>query len=126
MAEPGAYADAFRDYFPPRLQPGREYGSPDLDPYWYEDFVSGDEILVPEGHYFVMGDNRDNSSDSRYWGFVPTDDVVGKALLIYWSYETDSDDYRQTGVGNRLQQVADLATNFFRKTRWSRTFQIIR
>jgi signal peptidase I len=125
IAPPGAYTDPFRDFFPPRPHPGRRYGSPDQDPYWYEDFLSGDQILVPEGHYFVMGDNRDNSSDSRYWGFVPTDDVVGKALLIYWSYETDSEEYRRTGVGSRLQQIADLATNFFRKTRWSRTFQII-
>jgi signal peptidase I len=127
IAEPGSFADPFRDYFPPRPTEGRRYGSADLDPYWYEDFLSGgDQIRVPEGHYFVMGDNRDNSSDSRYWGFVPTDDIVGKALLIYWSYETDSEEYRQTGVGNRLQQIMDLATNFFRKTRWARTFQIIR
>jgi signal peptidase I len=122
----GGYQDPFRDYFPPRPHPGYRYGSAEQDPYWYEDFLDGDEILVPEGHYFVMGDNRDNSSDSRYWGFVPTDDVVGKALLIYWSYETDSEEYRQTGVGNLFQQLGDLATNFFRKTRWQRTFQIIR
>jgi len=126
IAPPGAYADPFRDFFPPRPHPGRRYGSPEQDPYWYEDFLSGDEILVPEGHYFVMGDNRDNSSDSRYWGFVPTDNIVGRALLIYWSYETDSEEYRQTGMENRFEQIFDLVTNFFRKTRWDRTFQVIR
>jgi signal peptidase I len=125
-AAPGAYADPFRDFFPPRPHPGRSFGSPELDPYWYLDFLSGEEILIPQGYYFVMGDNRDNSSDSRYWGFVPADNIVGKALLIYWSYETESEDYRQTGVGSRLQQVFDLVTNFFRKTRWDRTFQVIR
>lgn len=126
IAPEGAYRDPFRDDFPPPPHPGLRYGSAEQDPYWYEDFLSGDEILIPEGHYFVMGDNRDNSSDSRYWGFVPTDEIVGRALLIYWSYETDSEEYRQTGVGNLFQQLGDLATNFFRKTRWDRTFQIIR
>jgi len=73
-----------------------------------------------------MGDNRDNSADSRYWGFVPRALIVGKGLIIYWSYETDSDEYRRTEVRDRVQQITDLATNFFTKTRWSRTFKIIR
>ena len=97
----------------------------DQDPYWYEDYMVEDEILVPAGHYFAMGDNRDNSSDSRYWGFVPASDIVGKALVIYWSYETDTDDYLQTAVGDRLGQIVELGTNFFTKTRWDRTFMII-
>ena len=83
-------------------------------------------VTVPSGHYFMMGDNRDNSSDSRYWGFVPREFIVGKALIIYWSYETDSDEYRRTDVVDRLQQITDLVSNFFTKTRWSRTFKIIR
>ena len=124
---PGAYADPFRDYFPPRPHPNRRYGGVDQDPYWYEDFVDEDQILVPEGHYFAMGDNRDNSSDSRYWGFVPRSDIVGRALLVYWSYETDSGDYlQQPAASDRLQQILDLGLNFFRKTRWERTFMIIR
>lgn len=122
---PGSYVDPFRDYFPPRPHARRDYVASDQDPYWYEDFMDGGEILVPPGHYFAMGDNRDNSSDSRYWGFVPIENIVGRALIIYWSYETDSEDYRQTAVRDRFQQVLDLATNFFRKTRWHRTFQII-
>jgi len=123
---PGAYADPFRDFFPPRPHPGRRYGGVDQNPYWYEDYVVDDQIVVPEGHYFAMGDNRDNSSDSRYWGFVPRQEVVGKALVIYWSYETDSDEYLRTAAGDRIQQIVDLGSNFFSKTRWSRTFKIIR
>jgi signal peptidase I len=124
---PGSYADPFRDFFPPKPHPGRMYRSlDDEDPYWYEDFSKDGEIVVPPGHYFAMGDNRDNSADSRYWGFVPRDLIVGKALIIYWSYETDSDEYRRTDVSDRVQQFTDLFTNFFTKTRWSRTLKIIR
>jgi signal peptidase I len=81
---------------------------------------------VPPNQYFAMGDNRDNSADSRYWGFVPREFIVGKALIIYWSYETDSDEYRRTDVVDRVQQITDLVTNFFTKTRWARSFRIIR
>ena len=124
---PGSYADPFRDFFPPKPHPGRMYRSlEDDDPYWYEDFSKNGEVIVPEGHYFAMGDNRDNSADSRYWGFVPRSLIVGKALIIYWSYETDSDEYRRTEVSDRVQQFTDLFTNFFTKTRWSRTLKIIR
>jgi signal peptidase I len=81
---------------------------------------------VPDGQYFAMGDNRDNSQDSRFWGFVPRDHIIGKALAIYWSYETPRDEYLQTGVGDRLKQFADVFLNFFTKTRWRRTLKVIR
>ena len=64
-------------------------------PEWMEDYknyVKNGEIVVPEGRYFVMGDNRDMSSDSRYWGFVPRENIVGKPLLLYWSFESTSED----------------------------------
>jgi signal peptidase I len=93
---------------------------------WYEPFREGTEIVVPEGKYFAMGDNRDNSEDSRYWGFVPRELIVGKALIVYWSYESDSEAYGQTKAGDVARQTLDLVTNFFGKTRWSRTFKIIR
>jgi signal peptidase I len=114
---------AYRVNFPPTP------GDPayDLDGInWYPAFLKGNEVVVPPNYYFAMGDNRDNSQDSRYWGFVPRELIVGKALIIYWSYESDSDAYRRTEVTDRLHQVFDLVTNFFRKTRWSRTLRIIR
>ena len=93
---------------------------------WYEQFRQGKDVVVPEGKYFAMGDNRDNSADSRFWGFVPRELVVGKALIIYWSYTSDPEAYRQTEVRDRVGQAFDLVTNFFTKTRWSRTFKMIR
>jgi signal peptidase I len=81
---------------------------------------------VPEGQYFAMGDNRDNSQDSRFWGFVPRDHIIGKALAIYWSYETPRDEYLQTSLPDRLKQFVDVFLNFVTKTRWRRTLKVIR
>jgi signal peptidase I len=125
-APPGSYADPIRDFFPPKPQPRNSFHGSDEDPYWYDDYVKDGEIVVPPNHYFAMGDNRDNSADSRYWGFVPRELIVGKGLIIYWSYETDSDEYRRTDVVDRVQQIIDLVSNCFTKTRWSRSFRIIR
>jgi len=83
-------------------------------------------ITVAPESYFAMGDNRDNSQDSRYWGFVPRGHMIGRALVIYWSYETPRDEYLQTSVGDRLRQFTDVFLNFFTKTRWNRTLRIIR
>jgi signal peptidase I len=82
--------------------------------------------VIPQGHYFAMGDNRDNSADSRSWGFVPRDYILGKALVIYWSFETPRDEYLRTGLWDRMKQYFDVIANFFTKTRWKRTFNIIR
>jgi signal peptidase I len=86
---------------------------------------SGDNYgpkVVPEGELFVMGDNRDNSADSRYWGFLPRDQVKGRALLVYWSYEASKEEYRQTGILNWIWSTLSA----FGKTRWSRFFHLIR
>jgi len=80
---------------------------------------------VKQGEYFAMGDNRDNSQDSRFWGSVPRDYLLGKALVIYWSFETPRDEYLQTSVPDRIKQLTDVIINFFAKTRWRRTFKII-
>jgi signal peptidase I len=82
-------------------------------------------VTVPSDHYFVMGDNRDNSQDSRYWGFLPRDYVKGKALMIYWSYEAGRDDYSQDGFGATLKRMFSVVTHFFTRTRWERLFHQI-
>jgi signal peptidase I len=83
-------------------------------------------VTVPADQYFVMGDNRDNSQDSRYWGFLPRHYVKGKALLIYWSYESGREDYLDEGLGATLKRIGSVVTHFFTKTRWERLFNQIR
>jgi signal peptidase I len=76
-------------------------------------------VRVPGDQYFVMGDNRDNSQDSRYWGFLPRSYIKGRALMIYWSYDAGPDQYSQDGTITRLVSVI---THFFTRTRWERIF----
>ena len=90
-----------------------------------QDVVSG-EIVVPPHEYFAMGDNRDNSSDSRYWGFVPRENIIGKPLLIYWSYRAPEEDLTGNSARSLFSHFSDVAQHFFTRTRWERSFQIIR
>jgi signal peptidase I len=84
------------------------------------------EIVVPPNNYFAMGDNRDNSSDSRYWGFVPRENIVGKPILVYWSYDSSTQNLSGESIGSLLTHFIDLGQNFFTKTRWERTFRLVR
>jgi len=83
-------------------------------------------VTVPPDHYFMMGDNRDNSQDSRYWGFLPRDYIKGKALFIYWSYEADREDYEDESAGATAKGMASVFVHFFTKTRWDRMLHQIR
>jgi len=84
-------------------------------------------VRVPADQYFVMGDNRDNSQDSRYWGFLPRENVKGKALIIYWSYESGSDEYQDAqGFGATVRSVGSAFAGIFTRTRWDRMLRLIR
>ncbi len=82
-------------------------------------------VTVPPGHLFMMGDNRDNSQDSRYWGFLPLSHVKGRAFLIYWSYESTTSEELVEGLGARLEQLGSVAVHFVTRTRWLRMFSAI-
>jgi signal peptidase I len=73
----------------------------------------------------MMGDNRDNSEDSRYWGFLPRHYVKGKAVMIYWSYEAEHEVHRETGLVGALRRLGSVAAHFFTRTRWERLFNQI-
>ena len=116
----------YRDNFP-AVSPENSSVSP--SPEWQvsmRQYVQGDDIVVPPDSYFMMGDNRDVSYDSRYWGFVPKDNVIGRPMFIYWSFETPPDQYKRTSAGDRIGFLAHVIIHFFDETRWRRTLRIVR
>jgi signal peptidase I len=116
----------YRDNFP-ALPPSEMYGVHNEN--WQREFrsyVEGDDIVVPPNSYFAMGDNRDVSYDSRYWGFIPRANIIGRPMFIYWSFITPPDQYQMRSIGDRLGFLAHIIIHFFDQTLWSRTFRIVK
>jgi len=113
------YLDSYRDTFPSEPNTRLDEGGRTM----LEKHLVGNEVVVPDNAYFAMGDNRDQSLDSRYWGFVPRENIIGKPLIIYWSYDAPTERLQSSTPG--WDHIQDLATNFFSKTRWKRTFHLI-
>ena len=114
----------FRDEFPRLNLP---YG---IEAAWWlemQKLVEDGQLIVPSGHYFVMGDNRDDSSDSRYWGFVPQENIIGRPLIIYWSLNSFGQGLPQSSsAGGKIFRFIYGALHIFQITRWDRTLRVVR
>ncbi len=115
--------DAYRDEFPN----GRGAGGGDVQARWWSQmrqFVHGGELVVPLGMYFAMGDNRDESLDSRYWGFVPRENIVGRPLVIYWSM--DQAILENAGFTDRLVRLGYFIAHLPQEARWNRALRLVK
>lgn len=118
-------ADSYRNNFP-AVPPSDNDG---LSVNWMVDLAShvqGDDLVVPPDSYFAMGDHRGVSLDSRYWGFIPKENVIGRPMFVYWSFQTPDHQYLKTGWGDRLMFLGKIVIHFFDQTRWRRTLQVVR
>jgi signal peptidase I len=87
--------------------------------------VNGD-LVVPPGAVFAMGDNRTESLDGRFWGFVPRENIVGRPMFVYWSFETPANQIDKTSIADRIAFMGHVLLHIFDETRWSRTFHVVR
>ena len=112
----------------PLDEPYVHFLSPPSGPSEFHEVTSFDvrerygPVTVPPDHYFMMGDNRDNSQDSRYWGFLPRENIKGKSLVIYWSYQAEREDYQDESAGATVKGLVSVFAHFFTRTRWDRMF----
>lgn len=127
-SDDGSYEHAYlpyRDDFPavaasPEMQ---------LTEIWRQELpgdIQNGDLVVPPGKVFAMGDNRTESLDSRFWGFVPQENIMGRPMFVYWSFKTPANQEDKTSMGERLSFIFHVAIHFFDGTRWNRTFHVIR
>ena len=119
----------FLDEFPseaPVSTPDPNLGTPEAWAIDFPNHIEDGDLVVPPGFYFMLGDNRHDSLDSRYWGFVPRENIMGRPLFNYWSFETPDRQLEQPGIGHSLAWMGHVALHFFTETRWSRTFHRVR
>ncbi len=115
----------FRDDFP-AVPASQGY---DLTATWANDLpqhIVGEDLVVPPGQYFAMGDNRPYSLDSRFWGFVPRENIVGRPLFVYWSFITGEEQIDKTSASERAAWFGHIILHFFDQTRWRRTLHLVR
>jgi signal peptidase I len=120
--EPAA-PNPFRDNFPARV-----YTDPNIDPTWWRQLQSltqNGELVVPQGEFFMLGDNRNHSKDSRFWGFVPRQAIIARPLVIYFSLRRPSTTDVQQAVDDRLGHDRELSARLAAFARWKRIFRVV-
>jgi signal peptidase I len=123
--DPASGYDPLNYSFPPT---GNQLFVSLVQPEWAGEirkYIQADELVVPPGKYFAMGDNRDHSLDSRYWGFVDREAIMGRPFLIYWSIEANSSDYGEASFGQRIVGIFDTLLHLPARTRWSRMLRTV-
>ena len=131
LVNDGSYAvhrrgmDSFRDNFP-----STSFAPPDIESRWWLEMrrqVREGDLVVPKGNFFVLGDNRDDSFDSRYWGFVPQENVIGRPLIIYWSMTNPWQGPGAAGAPDgKLKRLVYALTHPWQFTRWDRTLRLVK
>jgi signal peptidase I len=117
--------NAYRDDFPSVLN-GTDYGATASWTVELPSHIQGDDLVVPPGKVFAMGDNRTESLDGRFWGFVPRENILGTPLFIYWSFKTPADQMDKQSIGDRIAFMAHVLIHIFDQTRWNRTLKVVR
>jgi signal peptidase I len=115
----------YRDDFP-SVPPPPDYG---VTATWANELpshIQGDDLVVPPGKVFAMGDNRTESLDGRFWGFVPRENIVGRPMFVYWSFKTPADQIDKQSIGDRISFMGHILIHIFDQTRWKRTFHLIK
>jgi signal peptidase I len=132
VAQPVGFAqptttDNFNEFLDdfPAVPPAGEPGATESWAVNFPSYIQDGDLVVPPGIYFMMGDNRHNSLDSRFWGFVPRANILGRPLFNYWSFEAPDGRLEQTGFGHMLAWMGHVVVNFFPDTRWKRTFHVV-
>lgn len=126
LHDPGESFYGYRDDFPAVSPPASDTN------IWGEwrsslpSFVAGEDIVVPPDSYFGMGDHRGVSVDSRFWGFIPRRNIIGRPMFIYWSFDASEEQYMGTSLSDRVEFVAHSIIHFFDETRWRRTLRVVK
>jgi signal peptidase I len=117
--------NAYRDDFP-AVPPGPYDQVTASWSYELPNHIVDGDLVVPPGKVFAMGDNRTESLDGRFWGFVPRENIVGRPMFVYWSFETPADQINKQSIGERLAFMGHILIHIFDQTRWSRTLHVVR
>jgi signal peptidase I len=119
----------YRDDFPSDLPGIEAQAAANQAALWAVDLpnhVDNGDLVVPPGTVFAMGDNRTKSLDGRFWGFVPRENIVGRPMFVYWSFETPADQIDKSSFADRIGFMGHILIHIFDQTRWSRTFHVVR